>query len=162
MVLVNHYVPSGHTPMTLDLSNDVELMMLDSINKGNKLSRWTSIPDTQLEIRLKDLKGATCLVVRKEKIWVYANVFCLVPDDFAAAIVLASKLCWKYGYSLPFDVDRSNWICTIPIHDPQVTAEEMTLIGGIAAFIYQSIIKVFKLEDIIGDDESGNLIPAQK
>jgi len=139
------YSPPGLGPAGAELSESVASMMIDLVNsRTTNLGSWSSIPGSELDIRLRELHGeALTLLVRRQKKWVYANIFCVDRDDFFMAKLWVEKFYWKYHIGGQTAVRRGKWINMIPINGAVLSTEDLQLMTEVTQFVYWSIERVF-------------------
>jgi hypothetical protein len=137
------------SPRTIAGSEEVVDLMVSLMKEGRPKvgCGWVAIPETDLEMRLRDWRGIKCLLFRKNKNWVYANIFCFEGEQIYRANCLVARLYRTYMHAIPPDAPPCNWIHTIPINDAKLASGELRLIDEITQFIYLSIYRLLYLEE---------------
>jgi hypothetical protein len=115
--------------------------------RKSTMSSWNPIPGSVLEMRLRHWHGVSSLLFRKNKIWIYTNVFSFYSEQSDLAFCLVSKLYHKYLKAWPAEPPKGGWIHTVPIHDANLSADELGLIHELIQYVYWSIVRVVRSAD---------------
>jgi len=145
MNCVQHYLPEDQPSMNAPDSGQVADLLCYLIEKGqSKMSSWTHIPNTDLEMRLRYWHGVACLLFRKDRTWIYAHIFCYCQEQSELALCLVKRMYFKFRRKMPARPGSGRWIHTVPIHEGNLLADELGLIDEIMQFIYWSIVRLIE------------------
>jgi hypothetical protein len=144
MINIQHLLPPGHAAI-IPNPNDQLLKIMQYLVNENKMSRgWVLIPDTEIEIFFKLTEQIPVLAFRKHKKEVYVHILGLESYNLANPFALVRALYAKLKLGIPEKPDRPNWIHTIPLAGPALSAEEVMLIHQITKSFFGTLYMDYK------------------
>lgn len=144
MLQIQHLLPPGHDA-TIPNRNDKLMKIMEYLIVGQKISaNWTLIPDTEIETFFKLNNQIPVLAFRKHKKEVYVHVLGLESYNLGDPFVLVQSLYAKFDLGIPEMPSCVNWIHTIPLAGPYLSAQEIMLIHQITKSFFGTLYYDFK------------------